>query len=346
MATLEARLPSSSLPARRRRNDGRFLERAKSLINRYIGEGGVHVGFDVMKITFAFEAARFPHILDAAIRGGAETEGEEPLWGVGMAQGDIKSVLEDGFRSDGVGSALVGAADRRRVGAGAARAARRDPLRPDGARAAERRARHVGPPHRARRHASRSGRARRSASALEAERGREPAPNARAAPRHVTPAQRSAGAGRGRGRPRGPGERRHATPERDCRQAAEGARRLGGRLGVRTARRAPARAHAIDRRDDSSAPARARRTARRAPRRGDDASIELAAKIIAAFLWPKQSGAQSAIIIDDARSVDPATLEGCVRAMRSVPSLGMIARLDATSGLPSVLSSHRRIGRA
>ena len=57
MASLEGRLIVSF---RAVGGNGRpFLERAKSLINRYIGEGGVHVGFDVMKITFAFEAVRF-----------------------------------------------------------------------------------------------------------------------------------------------------------------------------------------------------------------------------------------------------------------------------------------------
>src|SRR5262249_39305688 len=61
--------------------------------------------------------------------------------------------------------------------------------------------------------------------------------------------------------------------------------------------------------------------------------------LITAFLWPKQSGTNSALIIDDAKWVDPATLEACVAAVRKAPAFGVIARIDKTSGLPSVLGA-------
>src|SRR5690606_19495736 len=72
---------------------------------------------------------------------------------------------------------------------------------------------------------------------------------------------------------------------------------------------------------------------------GKGVTLEMASKLITAFLWPKQSGTNSALIIDDAKAVDPATLEACVRAVRTTPAFGLIARLDGSSGLPSVLAA-------
>src|SRR5262249_38817068 len=66
---------------------------------------------------------------------------------------------------------------------------------------------------------------------------------------------------------------------------------------------------------------------------GRGVKLEVASKLITAFLWPKQTGTIGALIVDDAKSCDPATLEACVRAVRSLPSIGLVARLDATSGL-------------
>src|SRR5262249_54057144 len=73
-----------------------FLERAISLIGRLTAIGGVHVGWDVLKLTFAFEASQFPVVLEAATTEGPDTQGEEPPWAVGLAQGDIRPVKEDG----------------------------------------------------------------------------------------------------------------------------------------------------------------------------------------------------------------------------------------------------------
>ena len=58
--------------------------------------GGVHVGFDAMKLTFAFDAAKLSVVLDAAIALGDETLAEEPPWAVGIAQGDLRPVTESG----------------------------------------------------------------------------------------------------------------------------------------------------------------------------------------------------------------------------------------------------------
>jgi hypothetical protein len=75
---------------------------------------------------------------------------------------------------------------------------------------------------------------------------------------------------------------------------------------------------------------------------GNGISLDLAASLVTAFLWPKTEGqAPGLLLLDDAKSVDPATLEACVRAVErgSSANFGIVARLDATSGLPSVLAA-------
>ena len=74
---------------------------------------------------------------------------------------------------------------------------------------------------------------------------------------------------------------------------------------------------------------------------GDGVSLDMAARLVTAFLWPKTEGqAPGLLLLDDAKSVDPATLEACVRAAQDVnAAFGIVARLDATSGLPSVLAA-------
>lgn len=75
---------------------------------------------------------------------------------------------------------------------------------------------------------------------------------------------------------------------------------------------------------------------------GDGVALETAARLVTAFLWPKTEGqAPGLLLLDDAKSVDPATLEACVLAAgrATTAHFGVVARLDATSGLPSVLAS-------
>lgn len=75
---------------------------------------------------------------------------------------------------------------------------------------------------------------------------------------------------------------------------------------------------------------------------GDGVSLELAARLVAAFLWPKTEGqGPGLLLLDDAKSIDPATLEACVLAASraTAAAFGVVARLDATSGLPSVLAA-------
>lgn len=74
---------------------------------------------------------------------------------------------------------------------------------------------------------------------------------------------------------------------------------------------------------------------------GNGVSLEMASRLVTAFLWPKTQGtAPGLLFLDDAKAIDPATLEACVHAARAPgAAFGIVARLDATSGLPSVLAA-------
>ncbi|MBS2012070.1 MAG: hypothetical protein JST00_04240 [Deltaproteobacteria bacterium] len=73
---------------------------------------------------------------------------------------------------------------------------------------------------------------------------------------------------------------------------------------------------------------------------GQGIGLEHAARLITAFLWPKtEAQGPGVIVIDDTKSIDPATLEACVLAARAErATFGIVARLDATSGIPSMLA--------
>jgi hypothetical protein len=73
---------------------------------------------------------------------------------------------------------------------------------------------------------------------------------------------------------------------------------------------------------------------------GEGVPLEMASRLVSAFLWPKtNAGVPGVLVIDDAKTIDPSSLEACVRAARGSTSFGLAARLDATSGLPSVLAT-------
>jgi hypothetical protein len=77
---------------------------------------------------------------------------------------------------------------------------------------------------------------------------------------------------------------------------------------------------------------------------GEGVTLDVAARLVSAFLWPKTEGqGPGLLLLDDAKSVDPATLEACVRAAEaSGAAFGLVARLDATGGVPSVLGALSR----
>jgi hypothetical protein len=76
---------------------------------------------------------------------------------------------------------------------------------------------------------------------------------------------------------------------------------------------------------------------------GDGVSLDVAARLVSAFLWPKTAaGSLGVLLIDDAKAVDPSSLDACVAAAKGAVSFGLLARLDATGSPPSVLAAMPR----
>jgi hypothetical protein len=75
---------------------------------------------------------------------------------------------------------------------------------------------------------------------------------------------------------------------------------------------------------------------------GSAVSLDKASRLVTASLWRRkdEEGNQPGlVVVDDAKAVDPATLEACVRAARADgATLAIVARLDATGSLPTVLT--------
>ncbi|HEY8078660.1 MAG TPA: hypothetical protein VIF62_31230, partial [Labilithrix sp.] len=74
---------------------------------------------------------------------------------------------------------------------------------------------------------------------------------------------------------------------------------------------------------------------------GSAVSLEKASRIVAASLWQRTGAGETPalVLIDDAKAVDPASLEACVKASK-LPNAGfaIVARLDATSSVPSTMA--------
>jgi hypothetical protein len=319
-----------------------FLERARSLIERLAPLGAIHVGLDILKLTFALEAAKFPDLLELLTTAGPDTVGDEPHWAVGIAQGDLRPIKEEGTSILASGllwsgppfvasSALAGLArpgeilcaqtvPALRAGelvTSGLRIARDGTLRVRGARIDRRQ------PWKkqARENLGRLREPRLFAQHL---------PKVTLEPGSLVVVRADPGAG----------------GSRFLKEiAAKTSRSLivtpvgSGFEPFGALRRAFARS--ADRASDPLLLDLAGPMDQVLSGKG--VSLELAAKLVTAFLWPKQSGTTSALIIDDAKSVDPATLEVCVRAARTPahggPFVAVVARLDATSGLPSVLAA-------
>ncbi len=75
---------------------------------------------------------------------------------------------------------------------------------------------------------------------------------------------------------------------------------------------------------------------------GSAVSLDKAARVVAAYLWQRTGVGETPalVLIDDAKIVDPASIEACVKAAK-LPNAGfaIVARLDATSSVPSMMSS-------
>jgi hypothetical protein len=72
-----------------------FLERAHALVAGLAPVGAVHVGWDALSVTFAFEPSHVAEVLGAA-RGATRAEEDESPWAIGLAYGDLGTVAGAG----------------------------------------------------------------------------------------------------------------------------------------------------------------------------------------------------------------------------------------------------------
>jgi len=315
-----------------------FLERARALESRVRLHGAVMVAWDGNRIAFAFDEAKLAQALGIATVRGEDTADGEAAWCVGVAQGDLTRLL-DASRGDlAWGPPLVAAsllAGVARPGevllASTVRALRSGELLTDGGRVARDGLRRL-----------RGARLdtvvpwKRQATERLSQMRVAPLVGAPPAPAGVEPGallvlRADPGAG-------------------GTRYISELASRASRALVVVPAGSSFEPLGALRR-------ALARSTTRELSPlllelagplesllAGDGVSLDTAARLVTAFLWPKTEGqTPGLLLLDDAKSVDPATLEACVRAAQDVKAaFGVVARLDATCGLPSVLAALTR----
>lgn len=313
-----------------------FLERARALSVRCAAIGGVHIGLDVLKTTYAFEPARFAEVLDLAIVPGPDTEGEEPPWAIGVAQGDLRKVTEEGspILASGLlwwgppfvaASALAGLArmgeilcaqtvPALRAGqlvTSGLRIARDGTLRVRGARVDRRQP-------------------WKHQAAKNLERMREPRlftghlPPVSMVPEKLLVVRGDPGSG---------GTRYVVELARRAQKSLLLSPVGSGFEPFGALRRALGRVASmeLDPLLLELSPSLEALVA------GRGVTLEEATKLVSAHLWPKP-GQTSVLVVDDAKAVDAATLEAVVRAVRASPSIAAIARLDATSSVPSILA--------
>ena len=314
-----------------------FVERARPLIARLVPLGAVHVGWAALEVTFAFEGSKLEAVLAAATSPGPETQGDEPAWAVGIAQGDIRAVKEDGsdLSRSGLlwwGQPIVEASSLARLAragevlcADTVSALRAGELVTSGLRIARDGALRVRGARIDRRQPWRKTAANNVGRMVEPRFFHAHLPVVTAQPGALVVVRADPGAG----------------GTRVLREVASRAPRAllispagSGFEPLGALRRALGRSLGREISPlllELGAPLEALLA-------GNVTSLDMAARLVTAVLWPKQSGTKSALVIDDAKAIDPATLEACVRAVRQSTSIGLVARLDATSALPSVLA--------
>jgi hypothetical protein len=314
-----------------------FLDRAQRLDARARALGATMVAWDASRVAFAFDGAELADAIGLLTTRGEDTVDGEPLWCVGVAQGDLKPVADDRSRGDlAWGPPLVAASLLSGVAhpgeilcAPSVRALRSGELLTAGTRVgrdASVRVRGVrlDPVHPWRTQAVEQLSHMRVAHLIGA-----PPPPTSVEPGSLLVLRADPGTG-------------------GTRYLTELASRASRALVVVPSgssfeplgalRRALARSVTLELSPlllELAGPLESLLA-------GDGVALDVAARLVSAFLWPKTEGqAPGLLLLDDAKSVDPATLEACVRAAQGTktPAFGIVARLDATSGLPSVLAA-------
>lgn len=310
-----------------------LLDRARAIESRAAARGGALVGFDGAQVSFAFDPGAIKDVVGLACSPGEDTMPGEAEWSIGVAQGPLKPLGEDGTRGDlAWGPALLVAsvlATHARPG---------EVLCAENVRALEselvtvrtRVVRDAGLSIRA----ARLDRARpwraRAAEALSFMRvpgivGADPMEVALSAGKlHVVRADPGVG---------------------------------GSRFVTEVAARAP-RSLVLSPAGASLEPLGALRRAlagsisrdlnplllELAPSLeallgGEGVELDVAARLVRAFFWRKSPGPPGVLALDDARAIDQSSLEAAARALgEDAAPFCLFARVDATSALPSVLA--------
>jgi hypothetical protein len=314
-----------------------FLERARALEARARAHGAVLIGWDASRVSFAFEPTDLAEATELCTTRGADTAEGEAAWCVGVAQGMLERLASDGSRADlAWGPPLVAAsilsqkADPGEIlCAQSVRALASGELLGVGLR--------VG----------RDGDVRVRGIRLDSVRPWRSQAAAQLTRMRVAPLV---------GPPPPP-----ATVEAGSLRVLRADAGMGGtRYLSELAARAP-RALVVVPAGSGFEPLGAlRRALARSLTRelsplvleltgpldallaGEAVALEMASRLVTAFLGPKTGGqGPGLLLLDDVKGIDPATLEACAHAARrTAPAeLGIVARLDATGALPSVLAA-------
>ena len=327
-----------------------FLERARALETRARVHGAVMVGWDGTRVSFAFDGAKMAEVIALLTTRGEDTAEGEPAWSVGLAQGELKRLAEDGSRGDlAWGAPLVAASTLSAAAhpgdilcAETVRALRDGELLSTGTRM------------------GRDGDLRVRGVRLDPSRPWRRQAVEELSHMRVAPLVGGAAPGGAMGAaPSAPSIERGSLIVLRADPGAGGTRTM-----TELASRA-SRALVVTPSGSSFEPLGAlRRALARSTTRelsplllelagplekllsGDGVSLDVASRLVTAFLWPRMDGqAPGFLLLDDAKSIDPATLEACVQAARaSTAAFGVVARLEATGGLPSVLAALPRVG--
>ncbi len=313
-----------------------FLERARALEARTRAHGAVVVAWDASRITFAFPPDKLAQALDLASRPADDTADGETAWSVGVAEGDLKLFTEDGSKGQlAWGPSLVAASILAQAAgpgdvlcAQTMRALRSGELLTAGTRIGRDGALRVRGVRLDREHPWRRQAVEQLSRMRVAALVGVPPPPAGATAGSLLVLRADPGTG-------------------------------GTRYLTELAARAP-RALMISPSGSALEPLGAlRRAFARSMTRelspllleladslealvgGDGVTLDVASRLVSAFLWPRTEGqGPGLLLIDDAKGVDPATLEACTLAARTNGvAFGVVARLDATGGLPSMLAT-------
>ena len=315
-----------------------FLERVRALDARAHALGAVVVAFDAHRISFAFDAAKLAEAIALATTPGEDTLPGEAAWSVGVAQGDLKPLHEDASRGSELAwgpavvaaSVLAGAAEPGEiVCAPTVRALRDGELLTAGTRVGREgtlrvRGARLDSTHPWRRQAVEELSHMRVAPLVGA-----PPPPAGIEPGSLLVLRADPGTGGTRYLTEMASRAAKAlvvVPSGSMFEPLGALRRALARSVTREL--SPLLLELADPLESLLA--------------GNGVALDMAARLITAFLWPKTEGqGPGLLLLDDAKSVDPATLEACVRAAQDAKgaAFGLVARLDATSGIPSVLAA-------